>query len=541
MRFLITLILILSVVSGFAQDGKSNSGSALLPGLEPTDSNSSSSGKATQEESDLPYTKSDDSPVGFGFSVGAVTLDNKIHTQISFMPEITVGKFGMALDLRIFIDENGDIRTDNWDSAEDIYEKFYYVRWAHKGDPFYVRAGAINNYRLGYGILMNKYYNTIQYPTIIRTGLMIGIETGKLTVDLMMNDFKELGRRQGGVFAGRVGFRPIGDLEIGASVVYDRNQYAVLRDRDRDNIPDALDDFPDQAGTGREAVDSDGDGVPDAFDPDRDGNGYTDNSQNPFIQNNDIFFDPSGLKPDPFSVDSAPDRDQIAFAADIGYPFVKTKTFELLGYAQAAKFGFGGGWGYTVPGILGKVAFINFFAEYRIMEAKFIPEYFSTTYELDRVVIQDSTGNGDLYPITKRDQLHMIDSRLQGYVAGADFNLWDVVIFGADYQRLKRTSPSATPGATDMVNTLRLDLNLNTSFVPKFKKAGAYFYQQNADDLFTKTEGTVLGARLHYEISPGAAIVLDYRENYKDLNGDGQISGPDETVKTTNIQTVFAF
>ncbi len=138
---------------------------------------------------------------------------------------------------------------------------------------------------------MNKYYNTIQYPTIIRTGLMIGIDTGKLTVDLMMNDFKELGRRQGGVFAGRVGFRPIGDLEIGASVVYDRNQYAVLRDRDRDNIPDALDDFPDQAGTGREAVDSDGDGVPDAFDPDRDGNGYTDNSQNPFIQNNDIFFD----------------------------------------------------------------------------------------------------------------------------------------------------------------------------------------------------------------------------------------------------------
>jgi hypothetical protein len=534
MRYLIILSLMILVVTGF---GQQSSKSALLPGLN-TDEKSSGSDGVTQQDDESLFPKSDDSPVGFGFSVGAVTIDNKIHTQLSFMPEFSAGKFGMALDLRIFIDENGDIRTDNWDSFNDILEKIYYIRWGYKGDPFYTRVGAINNYRLGYGILMNKYYNTIQYPTIIRTGMTIGIDTGGFLADIMLNDFNELGRKKGGLFAGRVGYRFLGDLEIGASVVYDRNQYATLRDKDGDGIPNQLDDFPDVYGTGREAVDTDGDGVADYWDPDRDGNGYTDNTQDPLNPDNDRNFDPSVLKPDPFTIETAPNKEQIAFAADIGYPFIRNKTFELTVYGQAAKFGYGGGWGYTVPGVLGKVAFINFFGEYRIQEERFIPEYFSTTYELDRVVIKDSTGNGDLYPITRRDQLDSINTRLRGFVVGADFNLWDVVIFGADYQRLKGTNGN---GNDVIFKTLRMNLDLNTSFVPKFKKAGAYFYQQNADDLFKRTEGTILGARLHYQISEGAALVLDYRETYKDINGDGMISGPDETIKTTNIQTIFAF
>ncbi len=529
MRYLIILSLVLLVVSGFGQ----SSGSALLPGLNQEDEKTSDAKQESEQDEYLPFPKEGDAPFGFGFSVGAVTIDDKIHTQISFMPEFSAGKFGIALDLRIFIDENGNIRTDNWDSANDILEKIYYIRWAHKGDPFYARVGAINNYRLGYGILMNRYCNTIQYPSVIRTGMTIGIDTGGFVADIMMNDFNELGRKKGGLFAGRVGYRFLGKLELGASVVYDRNQYATLRDRDGDGIPDALDDFPDTPGTGRQAVDSDGNGVADYWDPDRDGNGYTDNSQNPFIQNNDLFFNEGLLKPIPMTIDQAPNKEQIAFAADIGYPFIQNKTFELTAYAQAAKFGYGGGWGYTLPGVRGKVGFMNFFAEHRIQEERFAPEYFSTTYELDRVSVVDSTGAGDLYTITKREQLHMIDTRLQGYVAGADFNLWNVMIFGADYQRMS--------GNGIKVNTLRMDLDLNTSFVPKIKKAGAYFYQQNADDLFNKTEGTILGARLHYEIAGGAALVLDYRETYKDLNGDGLISGPDETIRTTNIQTVFAF
>ena len=178
------------VVNGFGQ-----SGSSLLPGLKP-DEDKSGNADSRQQDEDLPYPRTGDGPFGIGFSVGAVTLDSKIHTQISFMPEFSAGKFGIALDLRVFIDENGDIRKDNWDSWDDIPEKFYYIRWARKGDPFYARIGAINNYRLGYGILVNRYYNTIQYPSVIRTGLTMGIDTGNFLADFMINDFRELGRER---------------------------------------------------------------------------------------------------------------------------------------------------------------------------------------------------------------------------------------------------------------------------------------------------------------------------------------------------------
>ena len=519
MRYLIILCFLLMATSGFTQE---------------------KSWDDQQEDSDLPLpTSNSGGPFGMGFSVGAVTIDNQIYTQIALMPELVLGKFGMALDLRLFIDSDGNIREENWDSFNDILEKIYYVRWGLKGDPFYVRAGAINNYRLGYGLLMNKYYNTIEYPSVIRTGMLIGVDTGGLVVDLMLNDFKELGKKQGGVFAGRIGYRFLGDLEIGGSVVYDRNQYATMRDADGDGVSDDFDDFPTN---GAFVIDTDGDGVPDSIDPDRDGNGYTDNSQDPLISDNDIYFDPRFLKPNPFTIQNAPDRDQIAFAADIGFPFINKKQLQLIAYLQAAKFGYGGGWGYTLPGIRGKAAFINFFGEFRIQEPKFLPEYFSTTYEIERVnVLQDSLGN--LYPTTKRQYLQAINTRLKGFVIGADFNLWGVMIFGADYQRLSGTRVNPLPGedAAVRISTLRMSLDLNTDFVPKFKKAGAYFYQQNADDLFTRTEGTVMGARISYEIAAGAALVIDYRMTFKDLNGDGEISGPGETLKTSNIQTVFMF
>ena len=516
MRYFIMLLIALVFTSGFAQQKDWDN---------------------RKDDSELPLpTKGGDGPFGMGFSVGAVTIDNQIYTQIALMPELVMGKFGMALDLRLYIDSDGNIREDNWDSFSDVLEKIYYVRWGLKGDPFYARVGAINNYRLGYGILMNRYYNTIEYPSVIRTGMLIGVDTGELIVDIMHNDFKELGKKQGGLFAGRIGYRFLGDLEIGASVVYDRNQFASMRDADGDGVPDGFDDFPTND---KFAVDSDRDGIPDGIDPDRDGNGYTDNSQDPLIANNDIYFD---LEADSFKIQDAKQREQIAFAADIGFPFINKKHLQLIAYAQAAKFGYGGGWGYTLPGIRGKAAFINFFGEFRIQEPKFIPEYFSTTYEIERVtVLQDSVG--ELYPVTKRQYLQAINTRLKGFVIGADFNLWGVMIFGADYQRLsgKRVNPLPGQDATVKVSTLRMDLDLNTDFVPKFKKAGAYFYQQNADDLFTRTEGTVMGARISYEIAAGAALVIDYRMTFKDLNGDGEISGTGETIKTSNIQTVFMF
>ena len=458
-----------------------------------------------------------------GVSAGAAVLDGQLYNQIGIRPLITFGKLGIALDLSLYLDADGNIRKENWDEPSDFFEKLYFVRWGRPNDPLYIKVGAIENYRLGFGLLMNHYYNTVEYPSVIRTGMELGINTGAIGVQAMVNNYKEV-FNSGGLFAGRVGVKVIGDLEIGVSAVYDANQYKGLADKDGDGVPDFADDFPDDADN---AVDTDGDGIPDAIDPDRDGDGYTDNSQNPLVANND----PDGvvLKGDPFSINDAANQSQIAFAADISYPVFQKKYLQLVVYSQFAQFGNNGGWGATAPGLRAKFSFINAFAEYRIFDNKFIPEYFNTTYEIERAVVR-----GDSV-FTKRDLLSTVNEKLQGYVIGADFDIANFLIFGAEYQNMSRNDIA--------LKTFRANLDINASLIPKINKAGAYFYQNNTDltDLFAKTEGTILGYRLGYESGNGASLILDYRTTYRDKNGDGVISGSNEVIQTTQIQTVFVF
>ncbi len=489
--------------------------------------------------------KGDDSGEGTGFRMGAVfgaaTIDDEIYSVIGLRPEFSIGKFGVALDLSIYMDQDGNIRKDNWDSARDIFEKLYYVRWGHQGDPFYVKVGAIDNYRLGFGLLMNHYYNTIEYPNVIRTGLELGLQGDKLGFQGMLNNFSEL-TDGGGLMGGRVSYKLIGNLEVGGSVVFDRNQYKGLKDRDQDGVPDFIDAFPNKRAY---SIDSDGDGQADKEDYDRDGDGFTDNRDYLIENGKDVnllndslylanpeLWEQTMLDEQPFNINEADEKSQIAFAGDISYPLLNFDYLKLITYGQYAKYPHSGGWGITAPGFLAKFAFINLYAEYRIFSAQFLPEYFNTTYELERAVfVLDSTQN--LMPYTKRKSLARITEDLKGYMVGADFNIFNYIIFGAEYQNMKRGS--------FVIRTFRSTLDLNTKFIPKISKAGAYYYQNNAEELFEKTEGTILGYRVGYEIASGATLLFDYKQVYRDLDGNGKINGSKETMNITSIQTVISF
>lgn len=471
-------------------------------------------------------TPQEESSNGFefnmGLSAGAVVLDGELYNQIGIRPIFSFGKLGIALDLSIYMDADGNIRKENWDDANDLFEKLYYVRWAKPGDPLYIRVGAIDNFRLGYGLLMNHYSNTVEYPNVIRTGMEFGVETEAVGFEGMVNNFSE-SFDGGGVYAGRYIAKFIGGLEMGFSVVADVNQYKGLKDRDGDGVPDFADDFPNRK---KYQVDTDGDGKPDETDYDRDGDGFTDNSPdtNMYV-NNDI--DGVNLKGDPFNINNAKDKAQMAIAVDVGLPIIESEYLELIVYSQYAQFLNDGGWGISAPGVRAKFAFINAFAEYRIFGKKFIAEYFNNTYELERAVLR-----GDSV-VTKAQSLQEIDEALQGFVIGADFNIADFLIFGAEYQNMSKKDIE--------LSTFRTSLDLNASFIPKISKAGAYYIQNNAEKLFDRTEGTILGYRFGYDIGGGATLLMDFRQTYRDLNGDGKIKGDSEVQKSTLIQTVFTF
>lgn len=500
--------------------------------VEPTESVRPPSEIETGEQEKEEPTPKGGFGMNAGINIGAVTIGDQIYNQIGLRPEFSLGKLGVALDLSIYIDKDGNISDENWNSWRDIFEKLYYVRWGVRGDPFYAKVGAIDNYRLGFGILVNRYANTVEYPNVIRTGVELGIQSGSYGFDAMLNNISEA-TDGGGLMAGRLAYRPLGRLEFGVSAVYDRNQYKALKDRDGDGVPDYLDDFPDDKDY---KVDTDGDGITDALDPDRDGNNYTDNPIPDSTFLNDSWFDLSKLKPDPFDINKAQDQSQMAFALDASYPILNFSYLQLITYAQWAKFPHSGGWGVTAPGLFAKLAFINAYAEYRILGRHFLAEYFNTTYELERAVFvqtTDTLGKVITTPVSKRQSLAAINENLKGFVVGADFNIADFVIFGAEYQNMSKSNLK--------IRTFRSTLDLNTKFIPKLSRAGAYYLQNNAEKLFEKSSGMILGYRVEYEVAAGTSLLLDFRQTYRDLNGDGKIKGKSETLNSTNIQTVIRF
>lgn len=463
-----------------------------------------------------------------GVNVGATTFDGQMMTQIGLRPEFTLGKLGIGLDLTFYMDNAGNVSDKNWNSTEDIIHKFMYIRWGQRGDSFFAKLGALSDYSLGFGMLVNRYNNVILYPDRIKTGMVVGIQTEDIGAEVMLNDWAET-FNQGGVYSARLTYNLFAGLKIGGSIVYDHNQYKSLQDDDNDDVPNVVDDFPNDPNN---YVDTDGDGIPDDIDPDRDGNGYTDNSQDTMIPNNDTYFDSTKLKI-PFFTNQIEDKSQMAYSVDISYPLINTSLLAMTVYSDYSQFLTDDkGYGITAPGIVGKIGFMDFKAAYRIISAHFIPEYFNTTYEVERIVAGiDSTGKTIL--VTKREGLKYINDGYQGYLVGAGFNLFDILRFSAEYQDMKKSDFN--------YKTLRGNIDINTDFIPKISQAGGYYYDMNVEKLFEKNPGTIFGLKFGYEISQGANMIVDIRETYKDLNGDGRISGDAEIFRTTYISTVFTF
>ena len=131
-------------------------------------------------------------------SFGAATIDGKIYNQISFRPEITYKKLGVGLDVNIYIDANGEIYSKNWmfndfdSSFETIMDKIYYVRWGNRNDDFYFRVGSLPSITLGYGALVERYSNSLEYPQVKKLGLNLIAGNDKVKFEYIHSDFKSL-------------------------------------------------------------------------------------------------------------------------------------------------------------------------------------------------------------------------------------------------------------------------------------------------------------------------------------------------------------
>ena len=283
---------------------------------------------ATQQSAQQPPSSSapkPKKPFNLGLGVGSATIDGNIYNQIALRPELSLGKLGVGLDLVVYIDNQGNIREDEWDEASDFIDKLLYIRWGEKSDPFWLRWGSLNNVTLGYGGLLGGYSNMMEFPSVRKVGINTGFGFGNFGTEIFLSNMKDFSR--GGTLMGLRGTYKLSEdipVKFGLNFVTDMNQFSGLKDSDKDTYPDMFDDFPNDKSLWN---DTDGDGIADlnggsekpdkGWDIDGDGDNILD------TEDSDL-----KLKPTPFSLKDNKATAQ-GFAFDVGYPILNSKSFSL--------------------------------------------------------------------------------------------------------------------------------------------------------------------------------------------------------------------
>lgn len=511
----------------------------------------------------------------YSASMGGVTLGNEQFYRLSFRPDIPIGNWGVALDLELFIDNQGQISDRGWEFGtstevmDTFLRKLYYVRYGHPQDDTFVKVGALDQVTLGYGLIMDGYRNTLQYPAIKKTGFYFhrkNLGARGLGLEGVVNNFQDF--QEGSALLGlRVFGRSAGKLELGLSYVADLDQYGGLVDGDSDGYPDAVDAFP---GDETRALDNDGDGVEDDRDGDDDNDGALDvdeDSEIPASTRRElerVSENFSGFPVDqqvsrkrPFNKDQVNGDFFSILGLDAAYPLVQSSQLNLKLYGQFALLlddddalsdaeadaqgvepgnRKAKGFGVAAPGLWLSMGPFRGQLEFRHFQQDFDSNYFDNLYELDRAHLDVATGRA-----RSKDARLNRDATLSGIFGKAGADLGNRVDAGADYQYLT--------GADDPKQQLHARVSLSPRLleqVPRLSQASAYYQKNNIgtyrdesgekDGFFEPTPDTFYGYILGLEVNSGVSILWDTRFLYQRA-ADGDL----ERQKVMTIETVFTF
>ena len=440
---------------------------------------------------------------GLGLSmngaVGATVINGVSYQFFSLRPDVSIGKFGIGLDLSLYFDADGNIRKEDWDQAADIVEKIYYVRWGQPGDPFYIRVGNLAPVTLGYGLIMRRYSNAIEWPSVRRVGMQSQVKVGSVGVETVVGNFREI--KTPGLVAARVTYEMdlVLPVQFGGIIAYDGNQYLGAKDEDNDGIPDRNDVFPGK----------------------NDGN-FARQIESEVGRVNAERLIAIGAIPDiynlPPTIQDLKDPVTI-FGLDVGVPLIRGEKFNIWTYAQAAQI-VDYGMGIAAPGVIFTMGPFHAGAEYRIFARKFRGDFFDMSYETGRVVWDEALDSLR----TKESTLDSIPSA-NGIWADAGMTFFGLLDIYGSYQNMSYDGGEST-------QSIYTSAGLKGRLIPKITTAEAYFMQPDAKDLFnTKSDGTVIGYKVGYEIGQGVSLIYDNKSIYH--NG--------KATKIMTIETALTF
>ena len=448
---------------------------------------------------------------GGSISVGLTELDGESVTRISYRPEVTLGKFGVALDLELFIDSDGNFLPFGWefDTKDQIlttlYRKIYYIRWDQPGAPFYARAGALEGITLdAAGLVTNNWGNVANYPKQKLIGIHTQINESftpfAISIDVATNSVQDW-HQGGGVLALKGGFAPIASLPIpilnglrlSATSVTDFNQKAAIADRDEDKCPDDLDYDPKNSGI--------------CSDPNVNLADMRNLSSDELVElrdneigklderNNQIKSDfRSTEKFTIMAIDALlpiwnEEFSSLRFFSEAAKPITQdeVKTTEQKRVAQEKKEagldGLNESWALVPFGLDGHLSILEWGFQYRILNGGFSPGHFDAAYELQRMNFVDGEYR------SKKDMYWEENLGFRkGYYGTLGANLFDIVRADASYAHLvseKKEQGKTIPDDRSFSAQAGLG-SMILEYVPKVSKAQVFLAKTKIGQDFWK-------------------------------------------------------
>ena len=422
----------------------------------------------------------------------------------------SIWRFGVCFDLELFLDAQGNFSNRGWDfssgkeAANSLLRKIRYIRFNRSGDPVYVKIGGLDNVTFGYGFIVDRFTNMLNYPGEKLFGVEFELnDIGPVGISFqtLLPDVKDFGN-DGGIVAGRLAFKPfkatekpiIGGLSIGGMIATDLNQYAPARewdyslhgtkwDKDEDGVTDSTYLFKTY---GEE--------------------GYYSSLVQAHKSIND--YDTDVAHKDEWA---KKEEDRIIIVGgDMVVPIISSKLLNIDLYGQSGVTldednddKIYKGWGIGAPGVGVKVGPLWARLEYRHIRDKFAPGYFNTYYLNERI-----RRTPNVY--VKEDSLPSV--KLNGVFGMAGLNIKNFVIVSGAYQRLSGEDETLDQRAEGQIALGDFLLER----IPKINKVEVFYYQTDIDKkkdkpFFYQSPTTYWGYRLGCEVVAGAFIVWETR------------------------------
>jgi len=465
--------------------------------------------------------------VSMGGSFGTLMVGDHTYTQIRLMPELVIGKVGIGLDVDILIDEDGNWRKEDWDHFDDYLKKVYYVRYGHRGDPFYGRIGGFTGYTLGHGLIMRDYTNMLRYPDERQIGLQLG---GQIPVYGLQVEGFSSNILENDILAARASATPLQDMalpllpamRVGATFATDRNQYDGLLDTDDDNYPDVFDDYPEDKHWHNE-IDKHRNWWRDV---------YTEINHGDSTGFDNWFATSAYLRRNP-SADDLGEESVSILGLDYELPLLVTDAFTLTHYGELAKI-IDHNMGFIWPGFGMTFLIFQVTLEHRYYQDDFEPAFFDNLYDEDRVRVisigEDSLG------VLAKSQTIALNEQMEGWYGSVTASLFKILYLKLAYEDMYGHN-------LDNGKSLWAAAWLNKTFIPKVTTARVDYSQTRVEHVLEnlKSPSTLVTARVGYSMSANTELMVKYQERYVDLNGDGHIRGDEETVSTMSFGLQIRF